>query len=179
MSFCHLTYVIEGCMYMTYGPRQRCPESRASESRSGPAATGRPTPRGCRAAGARLFHLFPAGVSLPPASAAIESARGSQRAQAGVHGEAAAHADPARAVVRICQGVVHQRRRHPGVVGPAAARAWAWLSRHRLGLARYSGNTASTVYCPRSWPRSTRCWCPTSAGPSPERGAPGPPTGWR
>ena len=33
-SPCHLRYVIIGCIVMTYGPRQRRPESRAAQSRS-------------------------------------------------------------------------------------------------------------------------------------------------
>lgn len=179
MAVCHLTYVTQSCIYMTYGPRQRCPESRASESRSGPAATGRPTARGCRAVGARLFHLPPAGLSVPPASRAIESASGGQRAQAGVHGEASAHCDSACAVVRIRQRIIHQRSRQPGVAGPAAATAWAWLSRSRFGRAPWHGNIASTGCCPRSWRRFIRCWCPTSAGPSRVRGSHRPPSGWR
>lgn len=112
-----LRYVMNGCIVMTYGPCQRCPESRASQSSSHAFARLRSTTRGGRAAGAGLFHLSPAGVSLPPASTTVEGAAAGQRTQTGVYGETAYQFDSTGAVVRICQEPVHRRCRQSCLAG--------------------------------------------------------------
>src|SRR5258708_40374032 len=101
MSPRDLRHVINSCIVMTYGPRERYPKSRASQSCSHFAARVRSTVRCRRAAGTRLFHFSPAGVSLSARSASVERTAGHQRTQVGVYGETAAQLDSAGAVVRI------------------------------------------------------------------------------
>ena len=127
-----LTYVTNRCINMTYRSRQRCPESQASEPRSGLVAAVRSTARRRGAIGARLCHLSTASLSIPPAGRALESASPSERIQAGVHGEAPTQFDSAGAVVRICQEDLDQRSREPGTVGAPATRGRSWLSPSRL-----------------------------------------------
>src|SRR6266566_8644789 len=117
-----LTDVISGCIVMTYGPRQRCPKSRTSESRSRLAAAVRSTARRRRAFGARLLHFFPTGLSVFTASPALERTSSGERIQAGVHGKASTQFDSAGAVVRICQKNLDQRSRESSAVGAPATR---------------------------------------------------------
>ncbi len=173
MSSHCLHHVIKGCIVMTYGPCQRRPKSRTSQSRSHSATRLRSTARCRRAVGARLFHLSPAGVSLPPTSATVEGAAGGQRTQAGVYGEIAAQFDSAGAVVRICQEPVHQRSGQPCLVGAAATRARAWL--RAMSLEAFVLNIGLIVCLERSWHKSFRPWRQKSSGSllqSPKPGRP-------
>jgi nitroreductase len=148
--------VITGCTVMTYGSCQRRPKSRASQSRSYSATRLRSTARRRRAVGARLFHLSPAGVTLPPTSATVEGAAGDQRTQAGVYGEITAQFDSAGAVVRICQEPVHQRGGQPCLAGIAATRARAWLRAEALET--FAWNIGLIVCWKRSWHKSFQPW---------------------
>jgi len=141
---------------MTYGPCQRRPEIRASQSCSHSATRIRSTARCRRAVGARLFHLSPAGISLPPTGATVERAAGGQRTQAGVHRKTAAQFDSAGAVVRICQEPVHQRSGQPRLTGTAATRARAWLRAAPLGT--FVWNIGLIVCLKRNWHRSFKPW---------------------
>src|SRR5436305_13219649 len=98
-----LTYVTAGCTFVTYGPRQRCPKDRTSESCSHAAAGIGADPRGCRAVGTRVFHLSPASLLISAAGRAVEAAGRGERIQTGVHRQASTQFDPAGAVVGICQ----------------------------------------------------------------------------
>src|SRR6266849_7484611 len=98
-----LRRVRNSCILMTYGSRQRRSKGRASQPRARFAAAVRAAARCRRALGARLFHLAPTGISLPPTGTAVESAGSGRRVKVGVHGEAAAQFDPTGEVVRICQ----------------------------------------------------------------------------
>src|SRR3954468_4874929 len=103
------------------------PKGRASQSCSHSAPRILSTARCRRAVGARLFHLSPTGISVPPTSTAIEGAVGGQRTQASVYSETAAQFDSTGAVVRICQERIDQRSGQPCLAGTAAKRARAWL----------------------------------------------------
>ncbi len=155
-SQCCLCDVINGCIVMSYGPCQRRPKSRASQSRSYSATRFPSTARRRRAVGARLLHLSPAGVSLPPTSATIEGAAGGQRTQTGVYGEIAGQFDSAGAVVRICQEPVHQRRGQSCLAGNPATRARAWL--RAVPLETFAWNIGSIVCLKRSWHKSFKPW---------------------
>jgi hypothetical protein len=151
-----LRYVISGCIIMTDGPCQRRPKSRTSQSRSYPVTRIRATARRRRAVGARLFHLSPAGVSLPPKSATVKGAADSQRTQVGIHGETAGQFDSAGAVVRICQEPVYQRRGQSCLAGTFATRARAWL--RAVPLETFAWNIGSIVCLKRSWHKSFKPW---------------------
>ena len=163
MRFC-LTGVIYGCIVMTYGPRQRGAESRATESCTRPAAADRASARGCRAAGARLFHFFKTSLPIPAAGTKSERARSRERAKAGVHGQAPTQLDSARTVVCICQKDFYQRSREPGVTGVSATKGRAWLSRGQSRHARFAWNIDLTACWLTNWPRHISCWYPTDAG---------------
>jgi len=156
MSSHELRHVINSCVIMTYGPRERYAKSRASQSCSHFATRFRSTVRCRRAAGTRLFHFSPAGVSLSARSASVERTAGSQRTQAGVYGETAAQLDSAGAVVRICQGSVYQRSGQPCLAGAAATRARAWLRAARLET--FAWNIGLIVCWKRSWHKSFKSW---------------------
>ena len=162
MSWRCLRHVIRGCIVMTYGPCQRCPEKRASQSRSHSFTRLRSTARRRRAVGARLFHLSPPGVSLPSTSGTAEGAAGGQRTQAGVYGETATQFDSASAVVRICQEPLHQRSGQPCLAGTAATRARAWL--RAAPLETFASNIGLIVCLKRSWHKSFRPWRQKSSG---------------
>ena len=159
-----LTRVICGCTVMTYGSRQRGPESRAVESCSRPAAADRSVARGGRAFGARLFYFFPTSLSIPAASTKAERAGSRERAKAGVHRQAPTQLDSARAVVRICQKDLHQRSREPGAIGAPATRGRSWLSRGQSRHAPFGWNIDLTAYWLTNWRRLTSCWYPTGDG---------------
>jgi hypothetical protein len=151
-----LTHVTYGYTVMTYRPRQRRPKSGTSEPRSRFASAVRSAARRRRATGSRLFHLSPAGVSLPPTSTTVEGAAGGHRTQAGVYGETATQFGSAGAVVRICQEPVHQRSGQPCFAGTAARRARAWL--RAAPLETFAWNIGSIVCWKRSWHKSFKPW---------------------
>ena len=160
MMFC-LTNVIYGFIVVTYGPRQRGAESRASEPCSCPAAADRSTARGRRAIGARLFHFFPTSVSIPATSAKAERAGSRERAQAGLYSQAPTQLDPARTVVRICQKSLNQRSREPGAIGASAAGRRSWLSRGQSRLVPFGWNIDLIACWLTNWLRRISCWCLT------------------
>ena len=156
-----LSYDINGCIVMTYGPCQRGAESRAAESCPRSAAADRAPAGSRRAPGARLFHFVATGVSLPAACAAAARAGCRQRAKAGVHRQAVPQADSARTVVRICQRDLHQRSRQQGAAGVPSTKRRSWLSRGQSRHAHFSWNIDLTACWPTSWLRLISCWCPT------------------
>ena len=159
-----LTYVISGCICMTYGPRQRGAESRAVESCSRAAAADRSAARCRRAVGARLFHFRPTSLSIPAASAKAERAGSRERAQAGVHSQAPTQFDSEGAVVRICQKHLNQRGREPGATGAPATRGRSWLSRGQARHASFDWNIDLTACRPTNWLRLISCWYRTGDG---------------
>ncbi len=161
-----LTHVRYSRMFMTYGPRQRCPESRAFEPRPRPPGAVRATARGRRAIGARLLHFSPTSLSLPTAGAIVERTGAGERAQTRLHGQASARFNSARAVVRICQKDVNQRSREPGAIGAAATKGRSWLSPSRSRHALFSRSIDLIACWPTNWPMHISCWYPTGAGPS-------------
>ena len=162
----HLTYVIRGCTVMTYGPRQRCPESRTSEPCSHAAAGIRTAAGSRRAAGTRVFDFSSASVSVFAAGTAIKAAGRGERIQAGVHCQAPTQFDPACAVVRICQTNLDQRGRDSSAPGVPATRGRSWLSRSRSRHDVFSWNIGLIACCRTNWLRHISCWCPTVEGPS-------------
>jgi hypothetical protein len=135
-----LTYVIAGCIVMTYGPRQRRPKSRTSEPRTCAIGELRRTLRSGRATSAGMLHFSSAGVPLRAAGPAVKGTRCGKRIQIGVHGKAPTHFDSARAVVRICQKDVDQRSRDSSAASVPATRGRSWLSRSQPQRAVFSWN---------------------------------------
>jgi hypothetical protein len=144
---CALTFVVYGCIFMTYAARQRVRKSRAPQSRARPVAARRSTLRCGRTVGPRLLHFAASGLSLPRRSSATETAGPAQRSQTGIYRQTATQPGPARPQVCCSQRIVHQRGGQPSVARAAATRTRAWVSRNQIGNVPCSWNIDSTVCC--------------------------------
>lgn len=154
-----LTYVIVGCIVMTYGPRQRRPKSRTSEPRTRAIGEIRRTPRCGRATSAGMLHFSSASVPLRTAGSALEGTGSGERIQAGVHGKAPTKFDSARAVVRICQKDVDQRSRDSSAASVPATRGRSWLSRSQPRRAVFSWSIVLIACRQTSSLRHISCSC--------------------
>jgi hypothetical protein len=159
-----LRCVINSCILMTYGSRQRRRKSRAPQPRARSAAAVQASARCRRALDARLLYLSTTGISVPAPSAAVERTSSCGRIEGGLHGEAAAQFDSAGAVVRICQKTLDQRSGQPCVARASATRARSWLSRSRFHYALFSWSIVSIVCWRRSWPKPIRSWYRINVG---------------
>ncbi len=162
-----LTNVTYGCSLVTYGPRQRCSKSRASQPRSPVASTARPSTRCGSEDGPRLFHLSAAGVSLPPASAALETAASGRRCQDRVYGETLTGVGRTGPFARGRCGAVVRGGCQSSAARPAASARGAWLSAR--SKAELSWSIDLIVCWQRSWLRPTSCWRLTSDNRSANR----------
>jgi hypothetical protein len=176
-----LTCVIDGCIYVTYGPGQRRTESRASQPRPRLAAAVQATARSGRAVGPGVCDITTTGLSLSATSAAVEKAGtgAAERSEDSIYRQAVAQFNSASEAVRDGAGIVAQRSSQSGLAGTISERARAWLSRSPLHAALCSWNIASIVCCQTSWLRSTRHWYPTNAGPLKECFTQGRSPAWR
>jgi hypothetical protein len=164
-----LTCVRNGRVYVTHAPRQRCPESRAPQSRSLAAARTRASSRGGRAACPGLLYVQAPGLSLSRASAAAETPGPGGRRQGILHGQAFAHFGGEPPDLRRLDWINVERNRQQGRVGAAASRGRTWLSAGQFANARY-GWSISLIDCwRRSWLRLMPCWCPIKPGHWPAR----------
>jgi len=162
-----LTNVTYSCSLMTYGPRQRCSKSRASQSRSPVASAGRPSARGGANDGSRLFHLSSPGVSIPPASAADETATSGRRRQDRLYGETITGVGRTGAFPRRRRGAVVRGGCQSSAARPAASARGAWLSAR--SNAELIWSIGLIVCWQRSWSRPTSCWRLTSGNLSANR----------
>jgi hypothetical protein len=161
-------YVVRGCMFMADAACQRCPEGRASQSRTDPTAASRSSCRSGRAIGTRVLHFAASSVPLPRTRAAIEGACSARRSQTGIYGQASTQPDSAGPGVRYKETMVHQRGGQPGIARAAAARARAWVSRSPVGHGPVGWSIGLIVCCGTSWRKPTCCWCRTNGGQSAE-----------
>ncbi len=168
-----LTCVINGRIYVTHGPRQRCPESRATQSSSLSFARTRAPARGSRAAGPSLFDVQAPGLSLSRTSAAAETSRPSGRRQIVFHGEALTDSGGTAPDLRCLDWTDVERDRQQGRGGAAASRGRTWLSAGPIANGRY-GLSINLIDCwRRNWLRLMPCWCPIKPGRRPARQEPG------
>ena len=163
-----LTGAVYGFIFMTDAARQRCPEGRAPQSRTGLASTYRATLRCGRTPGARLLDFAASSLPLPRTSSATETAGPAKRSQAGIHRQTPTQPDPARAHVCCGKRIVHQRGGQPSIARAAAARARAWVSRNQFGDGTCRWNIDSTVCCQISSLMCTSCSCQINVSPSAE-----------
>ena len=155
-----LTYVITGCIVMTYGPRQRRPKSRASEPRTRAIRAIRRTPRCCRATSAGMLHFSSASVQLRAAGPALKGTGSCERSQTGVHGKAPTQFDSAGTVVRICQEDIDQRSRDSSAASVPATRGRSWLSRNQPRRAVFNLSIVLIACRQTSSLRYISCSCP-------------------
>jgi hypothetical protein len=147
---------------MTDAACQRCPEGRAPQSRTGPAAANRSTFRSCRATGAGVLDFDASSPSLPRTSSATEGACSCRRGQTGIYGEASTQPDTAGPGVLYNKASVHQRGGQPGIARATAARARAWVSRSQFGRGPAGWSIDLIVYWRTNWRKFTSCWCRTN-----------------
>ena len=161
-----LTYVVRGCIFMTDAARQRCPEGRAPQSRTGLASASRATFRCGRTPGAGLLDFAASSLPIPRTSSATEGAGTARRSQIGIYGQASTQPDSASPGVRHNETIVYQRGGQPGVARAAAARTRAWVSRSQFGHGLVAWNIDLIVCCRTNWRKRTSCWCRTNGGQS-------------
>lgn len=155
-----LTYVLCGCIVMTYGPRQRRPKSRTSEPRTCAIGAIRKTPRCSRATSSGMRHFSSSGVPLRAAGPAFKATCCGERIQTGVHGKAPTQFDSSRAVVRICQKDIDQRSRDSSAASVLATRGRSWLSRRQPRRAVFNWSIVLIACRQTSSLRYISCSCP-------------------
>ena len=163
-----LTCVINRLIYMTYGSRQRCPESRTAQLGSHPAALTRAPASGRRAPGSHLLHLQAPGLSLSRAGTAAQTPGPGRRCESVFHGQALAQSGRQTPDLRSLDRIDLERDRQPCLVGGTASRGRTWLTGRRVGNGRCGWNINSIGYCQRSWRGRTSCSCPPESGRRPE-----------
>jgi hypothetical protein len=155
-----LTYVICGCIVMTYGSRQRRPKSRTSKPRPRAIGAIRRTLQCGRATSAGMLYFSSAGVPLRAAGPAFKGTCCGERIQTGVHGKTSTQFDSSRAVVRICQKDVDQRSRDSSAASVPATRGRSWLSRSQPRRAVFSWSIVLIACRQTSWLRYISGSCP-------------------
>jgi hypothetical protein len=162
-----LTCDIKGRIYMSYNPRHRCPEGRATQWGSHPAAQTRPTARGRRTPCPGLVHLQAPGLSLSRAGAATQTPDSGRRGQSFFYRQAFAPFGGKTPEVRCLDRIDIERDRQPSVAGGTASRGRPWLTAPQVGNERYDWSI-NLIDCGwRSWLRRMKGSCPTSLGPQP------------
>ena len=163
-----LTCVINRRIYMAYGPRHRCPESRAAQLGSHPATGTRVPARGRRTPRPGLLHLQAPSLSLSRASTAAQASGPGRRCQIVIYGEALPQPGGETAHLRCFHRIDPERDRQPCLVGGAPSWGRTWLTDRRVGNGRCGSNINLIGCWRRSWRTLMNCSCPTMSVPRPE-----------
>jgi hypothetical protein len=163
-----LTCDINRRIYMSYGPRQRCPESRAAQSGSRLVTRVRASTRSHRASRPGLLHLPAPSLSLPRTGSATQATRTGRRRETVLHRQTFSQSD--RQTPRLCcfHRIDLERNRHPCLLGGTASRGRSWLTGREVGNERYGWNINLIVCCQRNWRERMNCSCPPETGLQPE-----------
>ena len=164
MSGSSLTCDTISYTYMTYGPRERCPEGRAPEPSSPPARAIQLAPSS-RETGSGVLDLPSSGLPIPAASPASQRTGSHRRRQVGVHRQTLAGPDHKSEAIRRQHRPVNRRSCHASPAGMAASGARAWLTASQVGRVRFSWNIDSIVCCRPSWSRHTSSLYPKNGVP--------------
>ena len=160
-----LTYDIKRRIYMSYGPRHRCPKGRAAQSSSHPTTQTCATARGRRTPGPRLGHLQAPGLALSRAGSATQTTDSRRRRQSLFYSQAFAPLGGKTQDVRRLDRMDVERDRQPSVAGGTASWGRSWLIARRVGNER-CGCNMNLIDCGwRNWLRLMNCSCPTRSGP--------------
>lgn len=162
-----LTCDIKRRMYMSYGPRHRCPEGQATQWGSHPAAQTRPTARGRRTPGPGLVHLEAPSLSLSRAGSATQTPDARRRCQSFFYRQAFAPFGGKTPQVRCLDRIDIERDRQPSVVGGTASRGRPWLTARQVGNERCNWSINLIGCGRRNWLRRMNGSCPTRFGPQP------------
>ena len=161
-----LTCDVKRRIYMSYGSRQRSPESRTAQPGSRPAARTRTPARGRRASRPGLFHLQAPSLSLPRTGSAAQAPSPGRRCQSVLHRQTLAQSGRPTPGIRRFHRIDLERNRQPWVVGGPAPRGRPWLSARRAGHARCGGNI-TLIGCPEKLAQVYACWCRTGPAGQP------------
>ena len=162
-----LTCDINRRIYMSYGSRQRSPESRTAQPGSHPAAGACAPARGCRAPRPRLLHLQAPGLSLSRTGSATQASSPSRRCQSVLHRQTLAQSGGQTPRLRRFHRIDLERNRHSCLLGGTASRGRSWLTGRRVDNERYGWNINLIDCCQRSWRRRMSCSCPPESGRQP------------
>jgi len=154
-----LTYDINGRIYMSYGPCQRCPESRTAQSGSHPTSGARAPARGRRTARSVLFHLQAPSLSLPRTGTAAQTPSPGRRCQSVVHRQALAHSGRQTSRLRRFHRIDLERDRQPCLVGGTSSRGRTWLTGHQVEHEPCGWIINLIDCCQRNWCRLMNCSC--------------------
>src|SRR3954451_15355294 len=161
----HLTFVLYGCIYMTYASRYRRTTGGSAESCPHTASAWLVAFPGCAATCEGMLPLVSTGVSVYRAGSAANKTCSRQPSQDRFYGQTVILAGhPSPPLCRSDAAYVERRRRSRSDRG-ARSRTEAWLTGGQPGhRARFSGNISSTVYSIPSSSRPMKPWSPTSDG---------------
>ena len=159
-----LTDVINRRIYMAYGPRHRCPESRAAQSGSHPATGARAPARGRRTPCPGLLHLQAPSLSLSRTGSATQAPRPGRRCQSVLHRQTFAQSRRQTPRLRRFHRIDLERNRQPCLLGGTASRGRSWLTGRQVGNERCGWNINLTDCWQRSWRRRMNCSCPPESG---------------
>ena len=163
-SILHLSYVIYGCIFVTYGSRQRGRKSRTPQPCSRTLAAVRSSARCGRADGTGPRRLCTSSLSLSAAGSPFETTSSRRRYQSRFHCEAFARVGATRTFVRKHYRSLVKRDRQPGIAGGPEAEKRAWLSAAQRSATLFSWNIDSIVCSSGNWSKPTNCWCPRCVG---------------
>ena len=158
----YLRYVTNGCMQMTYDPRDRRPESPKAEPRTRIAAPIRRFTPCCRTVGGGLWRFSSPGLSLSAAGPALKRTGARWRYESGFHRQTLPRIGSAPADVRQAQRFVVERNRQPNLARGLAAEKKAWLSKQLSAAMRFTGNIVLIGCSLKNWSKLTNFSCPRS-----------------
>ena len=162
-----LTCDIKKRIYMSYGSRQRSPESRTAQPGSRPAARIRTPARGRRASRPGLFHLQAPSLSLPRTGSAAQAPSPGRRCQSVLHRQTLAQSGRPTPGIRRFHRIDLERNCQPCLLGGTASRGRSWLTGRQAGNGRYGWNINLIDCCQKSWRRRMSCSCPPRPGRQP------------
>ena len=159
-----LTCVTRRSIYMTYGPRQRCPKGRAAQSGAGPASRA-PALAGCRRTPRPdVLDLAAPGLSLSRAGTPAQAPCSCRRCQDFLHRETFAQPGGQASRLRRFHRIDLERDRQSGFLGGTPSRGRSWLT-GRVDNGHCGWNTNLIACCRRNWLRPMNCSCLPRRGP--------------
>ena len=162
-----LTCDINRSIYMSYGPRQPCPESRAAQPGPHSASGARAPARGRRTPRPDLFHLQAPSLSLPRSGTATQAPSSGRRCQSVLHRQTLAQSRRQTPRLRRFHRIDLERNRQPCLLGGTPSRGRSWLTGRRVGNGRCGWNINWIDCCQRNWHRRMNCSCPPKSGQQP------------
>jgi hypothetical protein len=157
----YLTSAINGYIYMSDAPCQRCPEGRAAQPRTASVASAHTAARRRRATRQGVFHLTAPGISLCDGGIDLKEAGTRNRSENRVHRQDLANPDSATAYLCRFDGCHLERPRQSGSDRFPASWGRSWLTALRR-TGRFSWSIDWTVCFRKNWCRPMKLSCQTN-----------------